>query len=108
MMTQAMAINPVFDIFNNTQKYSQKVSEIFGSNVNTIATQQKTEARLIDKKLDFLSYNLEKMMDLPKIENFNRTEATKVALTLDRIRETFWGLEKSELKQLLHILNDIK
>jgi hypothetical protein len=39
--------------------------------------------------MDFLTFNLERMIDLPKIKNFNRTEATSIALGLDRIRETF-------------------
>jgi hypothetical protein len=48
------------------------------------------------------------MIDLPKIKNFNRTEATSIALGLDRIRETFWTLEKSELKQVLETLEVLR
>lgn len=108
MMTQAMTLDPILDIFGTTKSYSQKVADIFWDNTNTVVSQTKQQAKLIDKKLDFLAYNLEQMMDLPKIENFNRTQATKVALSLDRIRETFGALEKKELKELLHILNEIK
>jgi len=30
--------------------------------------------------MDFLAFNLDRMIDLPKIQNFDRTEATSIAL----------------------------
>lgn len=100
--------SPMFDFFSKGMTYSQKVSKEFWENINTIESQDRTTTRLIDKKMDFLTFNLERMIDLPKIKNFNRTEATSIALGLDRIRETFWTLEKSELKQVLETLEVLR
>lgn len=108
-MSEITAINsPMFNFFSKWITYSQKVSKEFWENVNTIENQDRTTTRLIEKKMDFLTFNLERMIDLPKIKNFNRTEATSIALGLDRIREMFWTLEKSELKQVLETLEVLR
>ena len=52
--------------------------------------------------------NLEKMMDLPKIPNFNRTQATSIALGLDRIRERFSSFNKKEMRQVLEVLEILR
>jgi hypothetical protein len=107
-MSEVIALhNPTLDIMN-TLTYSQKVAQTFWENTNTLDTQDRTTAKGIDKRLEFLSYNLEKMMDLPKIPNFDRTEATSIALWLDRIRERFSSLDRSELRELLEVLEPLR
>ena len=104
-MSEIKAIHsPVFDFFSKGITYSQRVSKDFWENINTIENQDRTTTRLIDKKMDFLTFNLDRMIDLPKIKNFNRTEATEIALGIDRIREMFSTLEKEQLKQILEML----
>ena len=107
-MAQITAINnPIIDMIQHLS-YSQRVAKMYWENVNTTATQSRIETRAIDKKMDFLSFNLEKMMDLPKIQNFDRTEATSISLWLDRIRQTFSTLEKTEIREVLELLEVLR
>ena len=109
-MAEVMTINnPVMDIINQLS-YSGKVAKIFWENTNTVDTQDRTTTKLIDKRMDFLTYNLERMIDLPKLKNknFNRTEATATALSLDRMKQMFSGLEKQEIREVLEILEVLR
>lgn len=107
-MTKAIAINnPILDMMTHIS-YSQKVAKSFWVNTNTAETQNRTTARLIDKKMEFLTYNLERMVDLPKMKNFDRTEATATALNLDKIKQTFADLDKSEIKEVLFLLEPLR
>ncbi len=107
-MTKTIALNnPVLDMISH-MNYSQRVAKIFWENTNTLEMQDRSTTKLIDKKMDFLAYNLERMIDLPKIPNFNRIEATSTALNLDKIRQEFWSLSKDDLKKLLNILEVLR
>lgn len=108
-MSEITAIqSPMFDFFSKWMTYSQRISKEFWKNINTTENQDRTTTRLIETKMDFLNFNLERMIDLPKIKNFDRTQATEVALILDRIRETFSTLERSELKQILGLFEVLR
>lgn len=107
-MSKVIALNnPILDMMQQVT-YSQRVAKVYGENANTAETQSPMKKRIIDKKMDFLSYNLEKMMDLPRIPNFDRTEATTISLWLDRIRQTFSTLEKSEIREVLELLEVLR
>jgi len=107
-MTKTIAINnPILDMMTHIS-YSQKVIKNFWENINTATTQDRTTSRIIDKKMDFLTYNLERMVDLPKMKNFDRTEATATALYLDKLKQTFSDLEKSEIKEVLFLLEPLR
>ena len=107
-MSRTIAINnPILNMITHIS-YSQKVAKNFWVNANTVATQDRTTTRVIDKKMDFLTYNLEKMVDLPKMKNFDRTEATATALYLDKLKQTFRDLDKSEIKEVLFLLEPLR
>ena len=107
-MREAIAINnPILDMMTHIS-YSQKVVKNFWENINTLENQDRTTTKLIDKKMDFLTYNLERMVDLPKMKNFDRTEATATSLYLDKMKQTFSELEKSEIKEVLILLEPLR
>lgn len=107
-MQEAIAINnPVMDMMTQLS-YSQRVAQVFWKNTNTLENQARSTTKLIDKKIDFLTYNLERMIDLPKIPNLNRIEATATALYLDKMKQTFSTLEKSDLRDVLELLEVLR
>jgi len=107
-MQESIAINnPILDMITHIS-YSQKVAKAFWENVNTVENQDPMQQRVIDKKMDFLTYNLERMIDLPKIPNLNRIGATATALYLDKMEQTFSTLDKSEMRQVLEILEVLR
>ncbi len=107
-MTKAIAINnPILDMMTHIS-YSQKVVKNFWVNVNTTETQARGTWKAIDKRMEFLEFNLKRMVDLPKMKDFNRTEATATALYLDKLKQTFSDLEKSEIKEVLFLLEPLR
>lgn len=100
--------NPIMELIATKNSYSQKIAQVFWENINTLETQDRTTTRIIEKRMDFLEFNLEKMMDLPKIPNFDRTEATSISLWIDRIREKFGSFNKNEMREVLEILEVLR
>ena len=58
--------------------------------------------------MDFLTYNLEKMVDLPKMKNFDRTEATATALYLDKMKQSVSDVISLESKAIYTHISRIK